>query len=878
MIVHSLHVKNYCGIESMELSPLPKGITILEGPNEVGKSSLVRALYLLLDVPDDSKKDFVKKIQPVNRDVGPEIKATIQTGRYTFSLFKRYIKKPETELIVESPKHETLHGREAHNRVQEILKETMDIDLWKALNIIQGEKVTGIPSNSRLYAALSKAAGTVGDGTEESSLLDLVKQERDKYYTPTAKGKKGDFKAVSEAVETIELEVGILRERMSKAESDVSRQEMLTESVRFFKVEKGVLVVSLARANTALVQARAFMLELETTRKNQKTAEIEHRINTNEKELRVSLLKSIQEAEITIKEIEERHPDLRGQLQRAEQVYSDSKQTLGTANNEKMQASEAKDGCQADLDLLLREEEHSRWAKVVSSLESEMEAVAEAEKDLLTHTVTESVLHDILKANDKLERAKGSLERELPMVHLEAIGDVELQIDGESTVIGKGATQTRSVADGLQITVPNLINISIRRGKENEKATENVAKAQEHLDEFLRTHNLKDTMGAYASKQKRDSAQTRLKESKARIENEGLSMSLEELKGKAMALQAQIENYLSSRIGDSPLPVDIEDARGRLLAANDILMAKEKLLVVAREEAEKNERRRDDLRTKDHKWGTEKAEASGLKKAHEEALEIARGKLSDEKLESQLGDSQRNLESATRVLAEAETKAMTINIETLELLESDAKEALEKMDQRIIDSREEIKSLEGRLSGITEDGVFEKLGAKDAELHQKRVEKASLERQAEAACLLLETMESARQEAMRKYQLPFRNRIESMGRILHNDSFSVELDDKLQIVSRTLDGKTIFFDLLSNGAQEQLTVINRLACAIIVSAEGGVPLVLDDTLTHTDSMRKKAMAAILLLASRDCQLIIMTCDPGDYTSIGAAKVVVMRPT
>ena len=47
MIFHRLAVSRFKGIRNIDIAFAPKGITLVEGRNEIGKSSLVHALTTL---------------------------------------------------------------------------------------------------------------------------------------------------------------------------------------------------------------------------------------------------------------------------------------------------------------------------------------------------------------------------------------------------------------------------------------------------------------------------------------------------------------------------------------------------------------------------------------------------------------------------------------------------------------------------------------------------------------------------------------------------------------------------------------------------------------------------------------------------------------
>ena len=83
----------------------------------------MHAINVLFDHRDDSRKEEVRLTKPVNRDVGSEVEADIEIGEHRFTYFKRFHKDRETRLTIHAPRAESLVGREAHERVQQILSE-----------------------------------------------------------------------------------------------------------------------------------------------------------------------------------------------------------------------------------------------------------------------------------------------------------------------------------------------------------------------------------------------------------------------------------------------------------------------------------------------------------------------------------------------------------------------------------------------------------------------------------------------------------------------------------------------------------------------------------------------------------------------------------
>jgi uncharacterized protein YhaN len=126
---------------------------------------------------------------------------------------------------------------------------------------------------------------------------------------------------------------------------------------------------------------------------------------------------------------------------------------------------------------------------------------------------------------------------------------------------------------------------------------------------------------------------------------------------------------------------------------------------------------------------------------------------------------------------------------------------------------------------------------------------------------------------------PLRAQVLQLGRIVYGPAFDVEIDpDDLRVTSRRLDqgANAIPWDGLSAGAKEQLGTIARLAGAMLVAKDGdGVPVLFDDTLGFTDPQRLAAMGALIAVAGRTCQVIVLTCFPERFASVGGATRVAL---
>ncbi|HEX6202666.1 MAG TPA: hypothetical protein VF100_06670, partial [Thermoanaerobaculia bacterium] len=225
------------------------------------------------------------------------------------------------------------------------------------------------------------------------------------------------------------------------------------------------------------------------------------------------------------------------------------------------------------------------------------------------------------------------------------------------------------------------------------------------------------------------------------------------------------------------------------------------------------------------------------------------------------------LDEARRRLAEAAPEAVAARVEA-------ARQRCRRAESELREAELEHRERVTRLEAAGEAGLFERLQAARARHAHAAAAAAAVEARAAAAERLHRVLSEAREEARRTYSEPLRRAVEELGRPLFGEGFGVELDGELAIARRTLGGTTLRFDQLSSGAREQLALVARLACAMLVDrAGGGVPLIVDDALGLTDRDRLRAMGEVLSSVGERCQVIVLTSFPERYEHVRGARVV-----
>lgn len=232
MRIDRIRLKNFCGVTEAEIRFAPKGVTIVHGPNEAGKSTLMQGINVLFDHRDDSRKEEVRLTKPVDRDVGAEVEADVEIGVCRFTYFKRFHKDKATRLTVHAPKAESLTGREAHERVEQILSGSLDTNLWKALRIVQGQnlKMPELHNQPALAQALDRTAGQAKSGEREEGLYEAARSEFHQYFTEKVKEKEDPVgRARTQAATTAENKQELERQ-LKELEDQIARFATLAKA------------------------------------------------------------------------------------------------------------------------------------------------------------------------------------------------------------------------------------------------------------------------------------------------------------------------------------------------------------------------------------------------------------------------------------------------------------------------------------------------------------------------------------------------------------------------------------------------------------------------------------------------------------------------
>jgi DNA repair exonuclease SbcCD ATPase subunit len=871
-----LKVANYRGIPAAEVTFAPMGITLVQGPNEIGKTSLGEAIGLLFEFPDSSKHRTIEAIRPVHRDEGPEIELQGESGPYAFTYFKRFQKKPETRLVITRPKPENHTGREAHDRAEAILRETLDIDLWKALTVQQGDAIQqpALGKQTSLSAALDRVAGGRPADPQEEGLFSRVREEYARYYTERGTERKELTEARKLQTEA-QAEVTRIEQSIRQLEQDIERAAALQRELGQLRRKEEELAKDVASYAASLEEIGTLESALSASRLKLEAARKSEEMARRDVETRRGLIDAVAKAEKEHRAVEESGLMSLSALGQADEELKKAQTLFNQADCRRREADALGSLRRADFDYYNNKLYLDQLRERKERIEQARKNAEYAEAVLARNKVDNRALKAIQDAERALLTANARLETGAPSVLLRGLADCRLSVDDEEIRLGVGEFQTISVAERSKLTIPGMLDIEITPGSSTEALSRKVEGARLVLENACTVAGVSNPDEARKSFEERQEALRHL-EAKGQVEKENLrDLTYEALERKVNGLRRGVPEYIAHRVPEPPICPELDSAKREWVNAEAAQRKANREWEATREALDAARRIREGLNTK-HQEARVQLDllAKDLRHAREN-LEKARKGAADNAVERNLAQAVRLVaaEEANAVSAEESLKAK--NPERVKALAETAKGSLQTTQTRRTAAQTELTEVQTRLKIHGEEGLHEKLQMAQSRLERVSHESRSLFRRAAVAKLLFETMRDDRDKARRAYLAPLKERIEGLGRLVFDETFQVDINEDLQIANRTARGVTVPFDSLSGGTREQLSLIFRLACSMIVAKDGGTPVMLDDALGYTDPERLRLMGAVLAKAAKECQIVIFTCIPDRYSNVGEAAIVAL---
>lgn len=899
MRLHRLSVGHVKGIESGTITFPDCGVSVLVGPNEAGKTTLMAALDLLLEEKDSSRKRHVLAMQPIGCDVASWVEAEMSAGPYRFTYRKQWFRQPATELTIVAPSVQHLVGVPAHERVQEILAATTDLTLWKALRLLQASPLVppDLGGSSALTAALDAAAGAAVDpGAEGDSLVAAAESENARYFTAGKGQPTGEYREAIDALGAVRDAEREAAAAVAEVTVDVDRHDDVCAASRDTQEQ-----VREARSRHAELQER--WSEVSGLVERHQVAEREFAAATREAE-RAEQRRA--ERATLVDELDDRAELVATQREDARRAMADldpQEERLRELQTQLRAAAEETRAATAAVERADRATARARRLAQAALLADRVARAQEADRDrrdasseLARRTVDEAVVRRLEKLSTVCDLAVSRQEAESARVVLVGLAEPgTVLVDGDALVLGEGEECERSVSEPLEVAVPGRIVVRVRPESGAGERAAAVENARRDLADELAAAGVPDVDSARQAADERRRVADRLARADDRLADVLADALLPDLEDELARLRAKDEMQDDARQDDEKQDDETRDegaetagardetgeasAAGQPVASEDETGeegARERLARAAEEEHSLSARV-EAFRSGVEAARMEHARADSVRGAVERELSAATERLerlraleSDEALADAASEAREACRRASRARDELAAQLAAYDPQALDLQVASAAARVKAAEERLAGLRDERLAIEARLEFSGRQGRYDALEAARGDLEHAERRLAAVSRRADAARLLHETLQAHRVEATRAYVAPFVEAIERLGAVVYGPDFAVEVGDDLRVLARVAAGRRVDYEALSTGAREQLALLTRLTVACLVDPEDGVPLVIDDALAFTDPQRLDRMAAAFALLSESVQVILLTCDPGRYDGIVGA--------
>ena len=850
------------------------GVVIVEGLNEAGKSTLGDALDVLLTYKDSSKHADVRSLQSTGRDEPPEIEAELQVGEHRFTYAKRYLKRTGTTLSITAPRGDQLDGDAAHERVEGLLADHLDVALWSSLRLRQAEGLAqAAPGDARgLATALSAVSDASAIGDRELSILEQVQDTYERYFTAKAGTPKPLLRDADAKVAQLNEELDRIDERRERLAADVDRADRLSRALPDLRTQVAEALTRAEEHAARRAEVTALAQEVDRRRGVEAQATTALEQLTERRARRTALVEELAEVERAQRERATALAAAEAAQDQARERLAEARVALEAAQHRQHAARHARERAQHDLDHLAQQERAAALRTRVERAAAALERRREAEATCTELRVDEGLLGELRQAQSEVTRTEAALDAASPRVRFTAARDVRLVVDGAPIDVAEGEEASWTVRDALTLDIADLGEVDVRAGAGSEDASEAHRLATERLQAALDRGGVADLLAAEHALRRRQDAERTIGEAERERETALDGQGADELEEELDRLERAADRYLAGRDGDTPPPDSIPAARAVLDAATAEERRADDAVADPTAEVETArvalERERADV----IELTTRSTEAAARLTAIGSELADARAGDTDDELDREVAAAETarsaahaEVAAAESALVDADPDAVTELADNAAAVAADARERLHATEQDLRDTRVRITALGG-------DGLWEQREQLATELAHARTEQQGLHRRASAARLLRDTLERHRGQARDRYAAPLREQLVAYGRMLHGPGFDVEFDDDLRVSRRHLDGLWLDVRQLSVGAREQLALLGRLACATLLGDQGGV-LLFDDALGNTDPDRLERIGAVLRTAGQHTQVIVLTSYPDRYRHVGGARRV-----
>ncbi len=874
-----------------------RNITLIGGPNESGKSTLTEAIHRALFLKSSGRSELHTAMKSFSSAGAPEVELNFEANGKLHQLRKRFLSSPST--ILTSSGAASLHGEEAEERLSELLHAETGLrkkgvtSQWSHLWVWQGEAANNPSAHATsvkddlLLRLQNQGAGSVMQSAFDQKVGTHFRKLVEDTYTKQGKPKANSD--LSNAIERSNRALEVRRQaqdRMQKLEKAVDTLERTTRDL-----------AAAENALERLKQEQESLRQRETEISSLRVREAEDR---SSKESEAGILETLRAADLRIrlleKEVSQLESDLAPGRAALEQLRADLEDARLRASNAAGEYDLATDSLRIlrlKKDLSDAFDRHFVAAEKQTMLVGKQHQVAGWEKEIAALNAKLHALPEVTKAVfRKIDKIKGELAE--ATATLKAMGVEVFVIEStEGITAGEASLKTgesRHLTEVAEIRVGTGVRIRISPG-----GASKLSEARAHESDLrLKLQKMLDELGVFSVEKV---AEVQLQRETIEAELSKLANQLKLMSPETIAAElADATNQLaetetsivrfSEQLGHFEAPTTKEAARVLKQRFENELELEERRTTLAK-------RSRDDAA---QLFGQKEEFYAAQQTALEENQRLLEHKQNEHRL---LVNTSGNAKTRATALAAQDSKAQAARhrfektqTAIAELQPDLLKNDHARVDRSISDTRDRRKQLDEeqvsaktilRLDGSEDPKAALAQAVAEADQAVRALE--SVQRRFEAY-RLVETLFSEEQQRLTDlFTRPLEEKISGYLQCIFGPSAKVGLRFSenefapVALARASSGGGALEFQHLSAGTREQTAAAVRLAMAEVLAEEHGgcLPVVFDDAFTNSDPDRVQKLQRMLdLAAGRGLQVIVLSCNPSEYTGLGA-KTVTLAP-
>jgi AAA domain-containing protein len=846
--------------EPIALEGLSGGLDVLAGPNELGKSTILKAVKLALCEKHTSTKQDIIDLRP-HAGGAPLVEVDFEIGGKTWRIRKQFLAGRSAELRGMSS-GEVARGGDAEAALAKLLAGKDAAGRFALLWVDQGAALTPLDpaatAHGALLAAVEGEVESVAGGGAARFVGSRLKAELGELVTGHNPPRPaGRYKAALDEQRELAARRETARTRLANAQARLDRLQAVREKVTLLTDRAAVALRERAKADgeRAFEAARAAheklrLAEEALARHEEKFAACEAGLESIR--AKIADLSKLEEAAV------HEAPQLQELMIRLRQEESRTETTRGKRDEiRKAQAAAEREGKAHELTARLREL-GDRLAAARSAA-GESKGLIEA---LAANGAEDGLLAAARRAGQSIATLSARLTAVAPKVSITyaAGGAGKIRIGGKAVAHGATIHPTQPIT--LEIEGIGAITVAPGQSEGADDDAADIAAQEAQLSDLLRKMKAASLEDAERRAEERRALQARLAEASAQLRArapDGIEL--------LDALHADLAKR-AALLGPAPTlrPEELTSRAQELGEALDQAEAELATAVAARDEARMREVR---LR--------ERAAERGalIKRLAADLGDAAARKAKLDKLAVSLVEAKAARNAAVREAAAwREAAPDEARFAALKRAAEAASAAVATAEKELSDLRRTEAGIEGELKGDRADDVGSTVAELDEACAAADERVRALVQELGALQLLAGELDKASSETRERFAKPVLDRLEPYlrlvfpnGRLSFGDAFALET---LQRGSATETVAT-----LSEGTREQLAILVRLGFGRLLAEAGSpAPLILDDALVYSDDKRIERMFEALKLAARNHQVLVLTCRERTFASLGGNRIAV----